>query len=245
MENESEDTSETLNGQNEGDSGFDESGESTTGALDLQKLRKLRKGLRLTQAELASILGIHRTYLVLIEKGKKKPSPRLERSILDFMDKAERQTISPSAAWQHAAQPHVRPLVTESPSRKVPVVSWAAAGQARAYEDLANQMDETVESDSKDPNAFSIILEGDSMEQKFYAGDRVIFAPNMEPRNGDAVVAKLTDGRVLFKYYTRTGPEGSRIRLSSENPNYSPLEFELSDFAFIYPAWEVKRRLRR
>src|SRR3982750_4559858 len=68
--------------------------------LDLQKLRRLRKGLRLTQAELASLLGIHRTYLVLIEKGKKIPSPRLERSILDFMEKAEDQNISPQSLWE-------------------------------------------------------------------------------------------------------------------------------------------------
>src|ERR1051325_3007502 len=74
-------------------------GEEQRSSLDLQKLRKLRKGLRLTQAELAALLGIHRTYLVLIEKGKKIPSPRLERSILDFMDKAERQSLSPQSLW--------------------------------------------------------------------------------------------------------------------------------------------------
>src|ERR1043165_4829472 len=74
-------------------------------SLDLQKLRKLRKGLRLTQAELAALLGIHRTYLVLIEKGKKIPSPRLERSILDFMDKAERQSLSPQTLWNQIKQP--------------------------------------------------------------------------------------------------------------------------------------------
>lgn len=217
-----------------------------TCTLDLVKLRKLRKGLRLTQAELATILGIHRTYLVLIEKGKKIPSARLERSILDFMDKAEQQSLSPSALWDQANSGSKKiGLFTEPPARRAPVVSWAAAGQARAYEDLANQIEETVETDCKDPNAFSIILEGDSMEPKYYAGDRVVFAPNMEPRNGDAVVAKLADGRVLFKYYSRTGPEGSRIRLSSENPNYGPLEFVSSDFVFIYPAWEIKRRLRR
>jgi SOS-response transcriptional repressor LexA len=213
--------------------------------LDLVKLRKLRKSLRLTQAELAALLGIHRTYLVLIEKGKKIPSPRLERLILDFIDKAERQAISPAALWQQAVQPRNRPFVAEPPARRAPVVSWAAAGQARAYEDLANQMEEYVETDCKDPNTFAIILEGDSMETKFLAGDRVVFAPNMEPRNGDAVVAKLTDGRVLFKYFSRTGPEGRRIRLSSENPNYGPQEFETSDFTFIYPAWEVRRKLRR
>src|SRR4051812_15521745 len=95
-------------------------------SLDLQKLRKLRKGLRLTQAELASLLGIHRTYLVLIEKGKKIPSPRLERSILDFMDKAERQSLSPQTLWNQIKQPSASSLVTEPPSKRAPVVSWAA-----------------------------------------------------------------------------------------------------------------------
>ena len=213
--------------------------------LDLQKLRKLRKGLRLTQAELASLLGIHRTYLVLIEKGKKIPSPRLERSILDFMDKAERESLSPQSLWRQVGNANATPLVSEPPARRAPVVSWAAAGVARAYEDLANQIEETVETDCKDPNTFAIIIEGDSMENKFYAGDRVVFAPNSEPRNGDAVVAKLNDGRVFFKYFFRTGQEGARVKLVSENSNYGPMEFDRSEFAFVYPAWEIKRKLRR
>jgi len=214
-------------------------------SLDLQKLRKLRKGLRLTQAELAALLGIHRTYLVLIEKGKKVPSPRLERSIMDFMEKADRQSLSAPSLWARAATSNASPLIAEPPARRAPVVSWAAAGQARAYEDLANQIEELVETDCKDPNSFAIIIEGDSMENKFYAGDRVVFAPNSEPRNGDVVVAKITDGRVFFKYYYRTGPEGARVKLSSENANYAPMEFERSEIVFIYPAWEIKRKLRR
>jgi DNA-binding XRE family transcriptional regulator len=98
--------------------------------LDLQKLRRLRKGLRLTQAELASLVGIHRTYLVLIEKGKKIPSPRLERSILDFMEKAENQSISPQSVWnQLNDRPNASRLISEPPSRRAPAVSWAAVGQ--------------------------------------------------------------------------------------------------------------------
>jgi len=213
--------------------------------LDLQKLRKLRKGLRLTQAELASLLGIHRTYLVLIEKGKKIPSPRLERSILDFMDKAERQSISPQAIWDKIKDSSPASLISEPPAKRAPVVSWAAAGQARAYEDVANQLEEWVETECRDPNAFAIIIEGDSMETKFFAGDRVVFAPNSEPRNGDTVVAKLADGRVLLKYYYRTGPEGTRVKFVSENANYAPLEFERSELIFVYPAFELKRRLRK
>lgn len=234
-----------MEGSQDADLAPDQEQQSST--LDLAKLRKLRKGLRLTQAELAKLLGIHRTYLVLIEKGKKIPSPRLERAILDFMDKADRQSLSPQTLWtmSQPGRANASALVPESPTRRAPVVSWAAAGQARAYEDLANQIEETVETDCRDANSFAIIIEGDSMENKFYAGDRVVFAPNSEPRNGDAVVAKLQDGRVFFKYFFRTGPEGGRVKLVSENQNYGPLEFERADFAFIYPAWEVKRRLRR
>jgi SOS-response transcriptional repressor LexA len=244
-----EETNENANAENlnsESTAESSDEGASTEGktsTLDLQKLRKLRKGLRMTQAELASWLGIHRTYLVLIEKGKKIPSPRLERSILDFMNRAEKSPYPQPIIGGPSG--NVSALTPEPAAKRVPVVSWATAGAARAYEDLANQIEEVVESDCKDSNAFAIIIEGDSMETKFYAGDRVVFAPNYEPRNGDAVVAKLNDGRVFFKYYYRTGHEGSRVKLASENPNYDPLEFDRSEFVFIYPAWEVKRKLRR
>jgi SOS-response transcriptional repressor LexA len=234
---------ENLNSESTPESTSENGSEGKSSSLDLQKLRKLRKGLRMTQAELATWLGIHRTYLVLIEKGKKIPSPRLERSILDFMSRAEKSPYPQPIIGGPGISPS--PLTPEPSAKRVPVVSWAAAGAARAYEDLANQIEEAVESDCKDANAFAIILEGDSMETKFYAGDRVVFAPNYEPRNGDAVVAKLNDGRVYFKYYYRTGHEGARVKLVSENPNYSPLEFDRGEFVFIYPAWEIKRKLRR
>ena len=67
----------------------------------------------------------------------------------------------------------------------------------------------------------------------------------VDAENGDVVLAKLNDGRVFFKWFHRTGPEGQKIKLSSENPNYAPMEFSKEDFQFIYPAWELKRLLRR
>jgi SOS-response transcriptional repressor LexA len=213
--------------------------------FDPTPLRKMRKTLRLTQLELANLLGIHRTYLVLIEKGKKIPSPRLQRFIDEFIYKAEKEVQNQNPISISRTFPGLAMTPAPTSARRVPIVSWAAAGSAKDYQDLANQIDELVETNSRDPNAFSVIIEGDSMENKFYAGDRVVFAPNLEPRNGDAVLAKLTDGRVFFKWYHRTGPEGQKIKLSSENQNYAPMEFSKEDFQFIYPAWEVKRLLRR
>lgn len=216
----------------------------TATSVDMNTFKSLRRNLRLTQQEVANMLGIHRTYLVLIEKGKKIPSLRLERAILEFIEKAERQEVNPRTWVNPGQRPNVY-AASGSQGRRVPVVSWAAAGQAKAYEDLSNQIDELVETDCRDQNCFAIIIEGDSMEDRFFAGDRVVFAPNLEPRNGDAVVAKLKDGRVYFKWFARTGPEGSKVRLTSQNPNYSPMEFDHGDLEFVYPAWEIKRRLRR
>jgi len=130
--------------------------------------------------------------------------------------------------------------------RRVPVVSWARAGQALDYGDLCNQIDESVETDCRDANSFALILEGDSMEPEFYAGDLVVFAPNVEPRNGDFVVCRLANNSgVLFKRLRRTGPEGSVIRLESLNVSYQPIEYPAAEVRYIYPAVDMKRRLRR
>src|SRR5688572_31238350 len=112
--------------------------EGETKYFDPAPLRKMRKVLRLTQLELANLLGIHRTYLVLIEKGKKIPSPRLERSILEFMGRAEKSPYPQPIIGGPGS--NVSPLTPEPAAKRVPVVSWAAAGAARAYEDLANQI---------------------------------------------------------------------------------------------------------
>jgi SOS-response transcriptional repressor LexA len=129
--------------------------------------------------------------------------------------------------------------------RNIPVVSWAAAGKASDYEDLASQIDETVGTLVTDPNAFAVIVEGDSMEPSFRAGDRVVVAPNLEARNGGVVLVKLKDGRVMLKNFRRTGPNGGTIRLLSENMNYEPLEYPAEQVRFAYPVMEFKRFMRR
>ncbi len=137
-------------------------------------------------------------------------------------------------------------LVASPAARRVPVVSWARAGEAHDYGDLCNQIDDQVETDCKDPNSFGLIIEGDSMEPEYTAGDIVVFAPNSEPRNGDVVVCRLKETHgVLFKKFRRSGPEGKTIRLESVNPNYQAVEFHASEVEFVYPAVQMRRNIRR
>jgi SOS-response transcriptional repressor LexA len=207
-------------------------------------LRDFRKAHKLTQEELAKLLDINRTYLARLETGDKTPSSRLQSDIKEALGRyAADHRFDQGSTGSPVIRDHAYGLRTRS--RDIPVVSWAAAGAARDYQDLATQIDETVASHVTDPNAFAIILEGDSMEPEFHAGDRVVVAPNLEARIGDAVLVKLTDGRVFFKWFHRTGPEGKTIRLSSENSNYAPMEFSGAEVQFVYPALEFKRLMRR
>ena len=135
----------------------------------------------------------------------------------------------------------------DKPTRKVPVVSWASAGAGGNFSDLEEQIDEYLETDCKDPNAYALIIEGDSMEPRFLAGDRVIFMPNSAPQNGNVVVARLKkDGQVLLKVYHTFGPHAEMVRLTSFNHRvYPPLEYHAGDFRFIHPVHSTVRRERR
>ena len=190
------------------------------------------------------MLDIERTYLARLETGRKTPSARLQNDIKEAMARyaADRRTEA-MLSTRPGFSDHALPARLKS--RDIPVVSWAAAGKAADYQDLATQIDETVGSHVTDPNAFAVIIEGDSMEPEFKAGDRVVVAPNLEARNGDVVLARLTKGGVLLKKFLRKGPEGKTIVLQSQNPDYPELKFAVDEFAFIYPAMEFKRLMRR
>src|ERR1051326_2019610 len=123
-------------------------------------LREFRKAHRLTQEDLAKLLDIDRTYLARLETGHKTPSARLQNDIKEALARyaaehgTDNQTAGPRIIRDHA-------YGLRSRSRDIPVVSWAAAGAATDYQDLATQIDETVGSHVTDPNAFAVILEGD------------------------------------------------------------------------------------
>ncbi len=128
--------------------------------------------------------------------------------------------------------------------RWIPVVSWATAGAAKDYNDLANFLDEKIPTESRDENAFGLIVQGNSMEPMISEGSRVTVSPNKEAQSGNVVIARTRkDHGVFLKKFFRFGPNGTKVRLVSVNPDYPPLEFNLSDFRFIYPVVGVFRKL--
>lgn len=89
----------------------------------------------------------------------------------------------------------------------------------------------------KDPKAFGVRIEGDSMRPAFKPGQIVIVSPKLECQNGDVVVANLKNhGHIL-----------GEIIISSEKAtltkyNADDIVFSLKELIWCYPVVWHKRR---
>lgn len=124
--------------------------------------------------------------------------------------------------------------------KMIPVISWAHAGQAVSYEELPVHWQEMIPSICKGPRAFSLVVEGDSMEPRCMAGDIVAIDPDEDLRNGCMVVAKLRDDGIILRRYVKI--DGERVKLIPYNTLYPSIEYSLKDFHWIYPVHSTTRR---
>jgi SOS-response transcriptional repressor LexA len=91
---------------------------------------------------------------------------------------------------------------------------------------------------SKDLDAYGLIFEGEEMLPCVQTGDMVVAEPNREIANGDLVVAKLADGRVLVRWYQR---KGSTVRLVPENRKFRAIRARSTEIVFAHKCCEIKR----
>ncbi len=105
-----------------------------------------------------------------------------------------------------------------SPICRVPRLSWVSAGLFREMDSAAHPTAWDTPSEPMSAKAFSLRVEGDSMEPEFPHGCVIFVEPRMEPLNGDFVVVTVDDTHhATFKELVVDGP--SRY-LKPLNPRY-------------------------
>jgi SOS-response transcriptional repressor LexA len=140
--------------------------------------------------------------------------------------------------------------------REVPLVSFVEAGVWSDSNDPYPR-GQGMEAIGIDPElaahlsrvAFALKVQGSSMEPEFMAGDVIIVDPNIQPRPGDFVVAKL-DGeeKATFKRYRDRGTDGDGARvieLVPSNPDYPTLRIDSGSPGKIIATMVEHRRRRR
>ncbi len=124
--------------------------------------------------------------------------------------------------------------------RKVPVISWAHAGEAATYEEMPKHFQGTVATTYRGKRVYGLRVEGVSMEPRYNNGDIVILDVDAEPRNGKGVVVKFANDAVQIRLYHKL--QNGKIRLTSTKPDIYPTDdYSLSDFAWIHPVLQTVR----
>jgi SOS-response transcriptional repressor LexA len=194
-----------------------------------ERLRFWRVGQKLTQKKAAQQLDIDRSYLSQVERGR--PPGNALRTRFSLIEKSSSVQMNGNAGAAYGL-------------RNLPILSWAQAGQAIAFEEIPGDWDEVVPSNVSDERAFGVRLRGDSMEPKFSDGDIASLLPSIAPTNGEIVVANIKDQGVLCKIM-HVQLDKNLVKLSSYNPAYPPTEYHRDEFHWIFPVAEIIKQLRR
>lgn len=158
------------------------------------------KGIPPTLADVAKHFGyknratVQQHFKAIEKKGYIKKSPKLSRGIeLTLEDKF---FVS-------------RPVLGEV----------AAGNPLTIYPDAVDTVQlPTIAKMPKD--SFLLRVKGDSLKDAYiFSGDIVIVNPNLDPKNGQIVVAIFDDAAVVKRFYKKR----NEIELVSENPEYKPI----------------------
>lgn len=189
-----------------------------------ERVKKRRKELGLTQAELGELVGLKKAQISNIETGKRStPSKNsqlfakaLQTSVAYLMGESDEPSVDPE----------LLPVPGYPQSRPIPVISWVMAGKfAEAVdcwpEGVSGEDEPVFSRRHLSPRAFALRVVGESMETRYKEGDIIVVDPEIEVSTGDPCVAKVA-GEVTFKIYYENGTE---IRLKALNPKYPDMVF--------------------
>ncbi len=165
--------------------------------------------MTLAQAtKIQAALGVNAVWLLT---GKGEPG-----SILDHYDGFEPPAIN-----------HVFEPMSVTDWKPVPVVGMAQLGDGVHFVDMEYPVghgDGYVDFPSPDPDAYAVRCVGDSMKPRIQHGEFAVIEPNQPIDNGDDVLIKSVDGRVMVKRFLYR--RGGRTHVVSVNDAHPPIAFD-------------------
>lgn len=153
------------------------------------KIRKLRDGLGLTQGELADKLGVTYSAVSQWENGRATPRSKVLKQLSDLFGVPVSELLGE------------RQVVGSS--RLVPLMGYTHMGEA-VDEDTCDRMVEVPTSVAEaHPSGYCVHADGGCMDNRYPDDSVLMVDPDMEPRNGCAVLAEVEGYRSVVRTYLR------------------------------------------
>ena len=197
-------------------------------------LKQCRKQKGISQAELASKLGVTQQAVGKWESGKSSPDPATVARIAEILSTTADFLLGLYRPVSNAATPEERFFGNYAESL-IPVIGTVKAGYgALAFEEDYGQEYARV----KDPsNYFYLVVRGDSMEPRIQDGDLALVHKQDTLENGDLGVLVYGDaGEGTLKRYIQ---RGNCVVLQPFNPAYNELVIKGDDLNRLHIAGRV------
>ena len=162
--------------------------------MDLgKKIRAHRDELGLTQAELADKLGLTYSSVSQWESGRATPRTPILRQLAGLFDTAAADPMGEDAAE----------AAIGGTSRMVPLLGFAHMGEPCDEGNLADEVEVPASIADAHPRGFMVHAQGGCMDNRFPHDALLLVDPDMEPVNGQPVLAETSDYGAVVRNYTR------------------------------------------
>ena len=162
--------------------------------MDLgKKIRAHRDELGLTQAELADKLGLTYSSVSQWESGRATPRTPILRQLADLFGTTVADLMGEDATE----------AAISGTSRMVPLLGFAHMGEPCDEGTLADEVEVPASIADAHPRGFMVHAQGGCMDNRFPCDALLLVDPDMEPVNGQPVLAETADYGAVVRNYTR------------------------------------------
>ena len=194
-----------------------------------ERLKQLRRDMRITQSALAEELGITQQAVGKWETNRSSPDPEMLLRLAEYFNVSTDSLLGREGTLGGQVLPY-----TAAGEVQIPVIGTVRAG----YGALAFEEDCGTEAASvRDPeNYFYLRVKGDSMEPRIQDGDLALVRRQPTLDDGDLGVVVLGEGEGTLKKVYRSG---NTIMLQAFNSAYAPKSLSGEDLDHLYIVGKV------
>jgi phage repressor protein C with HTH and peptisase S24 domain len=193
------------------------------------KIKELRKSKKLSGEELGKAIGVERAMMSKLERGTAKLTQHYIEKLCAALNVTSEQLLGREPIAQI---PQNNAIIIPQSSQgnqdklssignpKIPVYGAAGAGSPERIiltADYIIEWDDMPDSLTGVKDAFKIQIAGDSMEPRYYAGEKADIHPYKKPSIGqDCVLVDKEDGNAIIKRYM--GETSTEYKVAQYNP---------------------------
>lgn len=157
------------------------------------KLRSLRTKAGLTQLDIAEKLDVSAAAIGAWENGRAKPRLTKLGQLAELLGTSAADLMGEDAAE----------AAISGTSRMVPLLGFAHMGEPCDEGSLADEVEVPASIADAHPRGFMVHAQGGCMDNRFPHDALLLVDPDMEPVNGQPVLAETADYGAVVRNYTR------------------------------------------